>query len=85
MPHVEVDYILRVGALDGDGKGFKGMEGEGDEAAHGVVHRPSQQAGLDLKLQQAGVTCVKSGGCEKREAALNSCSPVGAALMEVHL
>ena len=62
MPHVEVDHVLRVGALDGDGKGFKGVEGEGNQAPHGMIYRPSQQAGLDLKLQQAGVPGIKPGG-----------------------
>lgn len=64
VPHVEVDHVLGVGALDGDGEWFEGVESEGDQASHGVVHGPPQQAGLDLKLQQAGVPSVKPGGKE---------------------
>lgn len=41
MPHVEVDHVLCVGALDRDGEGFEGVEGEGNQASHGVIHRPS--------------------------------------------
>lgn len=62
MSHVEVDHVLRVGPLDRDGKRLEGMEGEGNQAAHGVADRPSQQARLDLKLQQARVSSVKPGG-----------------------
>lgn len=62
MPHVEVDHILCVGALDRDGKGLKGVEGEGNQAPYGMIYRPSQQACLDLKLQQAGVTSIEPGG-----------------------
>lgn len=62
MPHVEVDHVLCVGALDRDGKGFEGVEGEGDQASHGVIDRPSQQACLDLKLQKARVPRIKPGG-----------------------
>lgn len=62
MPHVEVDHILCIGALDRDGKGFKRVESEGNQSSHGVVYRPSQQACLDLKLQQAGVPSIKPGG-----------------------
>lgn len=78
MSHVEVDHVLCVGALDRNGKGFERVEGEGNQATHSVINRPSQQARLDLKLQQAGVTCIKSGGSEMgdTEAALNSFSPV---------
>lgn len=61
MPHVEVDHILCIGALDRDGKRFEGMESESNQASHCVIHRPSQQACLDLKLQQAGVPRIKPG------------------------
>lgn len=65
VSHVEVDHVLGVGALDRDGERLEGVESEGDQAPHGVVYGPSQQAGLDLKLQQAGVPSVKPG---RREA-----------------
>lgn len=50
MSHVEVDYVLCVGALHRDGEWFKGVESEGNEAAHGMINGPPQQACLDLKL-----------------------------------
>lgn len=62
MSHVEVDHVLCIGPLDRDGKGFKRMESKGNQASHCVVNWPSQQACLDLKLQQARVPCVKPGG-----------------------
>lgn len=61
MPHVEVDHVLGVGALHRDGEGFEWVEGECDQAPHGVIYRPPQQPGLDLELQQAGVPRVKPG------------------------
>ena len=33
MPNMEVDYIFCVRALDADGEGLAGMEGEGHETA----------------------------------------------------
>lgn len=62
MPHVKVDHILCIGPLDRDGKGFERVEREGNQASHCVVHWPSQQTCLDLKLQQARVPCIKPGG-----------------------
>lgn len=62
MPHVEVDHVLCVGALDRDSKGFEGVEGEGNQPSHSVIYWPPQQACLDLKLQQAGIPRVKPGG-----------------------
>lgn len=53
VPHVEVDHVLCVGPLHGDGEGFEGVEGEGHQAPHRVVDGPPQQARLDLKLEQA--------------------------------
>lgn len=53
VPHVEVDDVLRICPLDGDGKGFERVEGEGNKASHRVIYRPSQQTRLDLELQQA--------------------------------
>lgn len=62
MSHVEVDHVLCVGALNRDGERFERVEGEGNQAAHGVINGPPQKARLDLKLQQARVSCVKPGG-----------------------
>lgn len=68
MPHVEVDHVLGVGPLNGDGEGFERVEGEGDQAPYCVVNGPSQQACLDLKLQQPRVPRIKPGmGKERRE------------------
>lgn len=50
MSHMEVDHVLCIGALHRDGKGLEGVEGEGNQASHSVIYRPSQQACLDLKL-----------------------------------
>lgn len=60
VPHVEVDHVLSVGALHRDGEGLKGVEGEGDQTSHRVVDGAPQEPRLDLELQQAGVTGVKS-------------------------
>lgn len=59
MPHVEVNHILRIGPLDGDGKGLEGVEGEGNQTSYCVVYRPPQKAGLNFKLQKARVPCIK--------------------------
>lgn len=59
VSHVEVNHILRVGPLDRDGEGFKGVESEGHQTSDRVVDRPPQKARLDFKLQQAGVTSIK--------------------------
>lgn len=61
MPHVEVDHVLGVGPLHGDGEGFEGVEGEGHQAPHRVVDGPPQQARLDLELEQARVARVEPG------------------------
>lgn len=60
MPHVEVHHVLGVGALHRDGEGLEGVEGEGHQAPHRVIDGAPQEPRLDLKLQQAGVTGVKS-------------------------
>lgn len=60
MPHVEVHHVLGVGSLHRDGEGLEGVEGEGDQAPHGVIDGPPQQPRLDLELQQPRVTSVKS-------------------------
>lgn len=36
------------------------MEGEGDQAPHRVIDGAPQESRLDLKLQQARITSVKS-------------------------
>lgn len=72
VPHVEVDHVLGVGALHRDCEGFEGVEGEGDQAPHGVIYRPSQQSGLDLELQQAGVPRVKPGGGWRENSGVKS-------------
>lgn len=59
MPHVEVDHVLGVGPLHGDGEGFERVEGEGHQAPHCVVDWPPQQARLDLELEQARVPSVE--------------------------
>lgn len=61
MPHVEVDHVLGVGPLHGDGEGFERVEGEGHQAPHRVVDGPPQQARLDLELEQARVARVEPG------------------------
>lgn len=60
VPHVEVHHVLGVGALHRDGEGLEGVEGEGDQAPHRVIDGAPQESRLDLKLQQARVTSVKS-------------------------
>lgn len=59
VPHVEVNHVLRIGPLDRDGKGLERVEGEGNQASYCVVYWPPQQAGLNFKLQKAGVACIK--------------------------
>lgn len=60
MPHVEVYHVLRVRALHRDGKGLEGVEGERNQASHGVIDGPPQESRLDFKLQEARITSVKS-------------------------
>lgn len=60
VPHVEVDHILGVGALHRDGERLEGVEGEGHQAPHCVIDGAPQEARLDLELQQARITGVKS-------------------------
>lgn len=60
VPHVEVDHVLGVGALHRDGEGLEGVEGEGHQAPHGVIDGAPQEPRLDLELQQARITSVKS-------------------------
>lgn len=61
MPHVEVDHVLGVGPLHGDGEGFERVEGEGHQAPDRVVDGPPQQARLDLELEQARVPRIEPG------------------------
>lgn len=56
---MEVDHILCICPLHRNGKGFKGVEGEGHQTAHCVADGAAQQACLDLKLEQARVTCIE--------------------------
>lgn len=67
MPHVEVDHILCVGALDRDSKGLKGMEGKGNQTSNCVIYWSSQQACLDFKFQKPRVTSIKPGGGEENK------------------
>lgn len=60
VPHVEVHHVLGVRALHRDGEGLEGVEGEGDQAPHCVIDGAPQESRLDLKLQQARITSVKS-------------------------
>lgn len=60
VPHVEVHHVLGVGALHRDGEGLEGVEGEGNQAPHCVIDGAPQESRLDLKLQQARITSVKS-------------------------
>lgn len=59
VSHVEVDDILCISPLHRNSKRLKGVKGEGNETAHCVVDRAAQQAGLDLKLQQARVPGIE--------------------------
>lgn len=59
VPHVEVHHVLGVRALHGDGEGLEGVEGERNQATHGVIDGAPQEARLDLKLQEARITSVK--------------------------
>ena len=56
---MEVNHILRVGPLDGDGKGLERVEGEGNQAPYRMVYWPAQKASLNFKLQKARVPGVK--------------------------
>lgn len=57
---MEVHHVLRVGALHRDGEGLEGVEGERNQAPHRVVDGSPQESRLDLKLQEARITSVKS-------------------------
>lgn len=59
VPHVEVHHVLGVSALHRDGEGLEGVEGERNQAPHGVIDGAPQEARLDLKLQEARITSVK--------------------------
>lgn len=60
VPHVEVNHVLCISALHRDGKGLKGVEGERNQTSHGVIDGSPQESRLDLKLQEARITCIKS-------------------------
>lgn len=60
VPHVEVNHVLCVSALHRDGKGLEGVEGERNQASHCVIDGSPQESRLDLKLQEARITSVKS-------------------------
>lgn len=62
VSHVEVDDVLGVSPLHRNGERLKGVEGEGNEAPHGVADGAAEQARLDLKLEQAGVAGVEPDG-----------------------
>lgn len=59
VSHVEVNHILGVGPLDGDGEGLERVEGEGHQTSDCVVDGPPQKARLDFKLQKAGVPSIE--------------------------
>ncbi len=58
---VEVDDVLGVGALHGDGERRRGVEGEGDEAARGGRRRAAELPRVDLELEQPRVARVEPG------------------------
>lgn len=60
VPHVEVNHVLCVSALHRDGKGLEGVEGECNQASYCVIDGSPQESRLDLKLQEARITSVKS-------------------------
>lgn len=60
VPHVEVNHVLGVSALHRDGEGLEGVEGERNQAPHCVIDGSPQESRLDLKLQKARITSIKS-------------------------
>lgn len=60
MPHVEVNHVLSVSALHRDGEGLERVEGERNQTPHCVIDGSPQESRLDLKLQEARITSIKS-------------------------
>lgn len=67
VPHVEIHNIFRISPLYWDGKGFKRMESECNQAPDCVVDRPTQKSCLDFKLQKARVSGIESARKKEKE------------------